>query len=160
MQNSVKIKWTKYCVLPAAGADNVKTNFNNIIFPIKDTKLYLTVVTLSARDNQKLSAHLSKGFERSIYWNQFKTKNKNKKTTNFVGVNRSFNFVYSNQDDNAKRFKTRRCYLPNGIIKNYNITNGRNFYDKKIDSDIKLFEEIRKLATIQGENYTTGCLQS
>ena len=117
-------------------------------------------MTLSARDNQKLSALLSKRFERSIYWNQYKTKNKNKNTTNFVGVNRSFNLVYSNQDDNAKRFKTRRCYLPNGIIKNYNIINGRNFYDKKIDSDIKLFEEIRKLATIQGENYTTGCLQS
>ena len=105
MQNSVKIKWTKYCVLPAAGADNVKTNFNNIIFPIKDTKLYL-----SARDNQKLSTHLSKRFERLIYWNQFKTKNKSKNTTNFVGVNRSFNLVYLNQDDNAKRFKTRRCY--------------------------------------------------
>ena len=50
--------------------------------------------------------------------------------------------------------------LEDVINQNYNIINGRNFYDKKIDSDIKLFEEIRKLATIQGENYTTGCLQS
>ena len=30
-------------------------NSNNIIFSIKDTKLYVPVVTLSARDNQKLS---------------------------------------------------------------------------------------------------------
>ena len=47
----------------------------------------------------------------------------------FVKVNRLFVLVYSNQDD-AKRFKSRRYYLPKGIIKNYNmITNGKNFYD-------------------------------
>ena len=30
--------------------------------------------------------------------------------------------------------------------------------EKTIDSDIKRYEEIRKLATGQGEDYTTGCL--
>ena len=42
--------WTKYCVLSAAGADNGNAN-SNIIFTIKDTKLYVPIVTLSARDN-------------------------------------------------------------------------------------------------------------
>ena len=42
-------------------------NVNNVIFTIKYTKLYVAVVTLSARDNQKLSKLLSKGFERSVY---------------------------------------------------------------------------------------------
>ena len=60
----VKLKWTKYCVLTAAGADNVDAN---IIFTIKDTKLCVHVVTLSARDNQKLPKLLRKGFERSVY---------------------------------------------------------------------------------------------
>ena len=70
------LKWTKYCVLSAAGADNVNdnVNFNNIIFTIKGTKLYVPVVTLSARDSKKLSELLSKGFERSSYWNEYKTK--------------------------------------------------------------------------------------
>ena len=37
-------------------------------------------------------------------------------------------------------------------IKNYNIIiNGKNFYDQIIDSDIKRYEEIRKLTTGQGE---------
>ena len=45
-------------------ADN---NANNFIFTIKDTKLYVTVVTLSARDNQKLTKLLSKGFKKSVY---------------------------------------------------------------------------------------------
>ena len=72
----------KYCILTAAGADNVNASFNNIIFTIKETKLYVTVVTLSAKGNQKLSKRLSKGSERSVYWNEFKTKSENKNTTN------------------------------------------------------------------------------
>ena len=34
----------------------------------------------------------------------------------------------------------------------------KNFYDQAIDSDIKRYEETRKLTTGQGEYYTTGCL--
>ena len=34
-----------------------------------------------------------------------------------------FILVYSNQDDNAKRFKTQTYYVPKGTIKNYNIIN-------------------------------------
>ena len=48
-----KLKWKKYCVLSAAGADNVSNNVNdnasgnNIIFTIKDIKLHVSIVTLS-----------------------------------------------------------------------------------------------------------------
>ena len=70
-----------------------------------------------------------------------------------------FVLLYSNQDDNTKRFKSQRHYLPTGIIKKYNvIVNGKNFYDQPIDSDITQFEEIRKSITGEGEDYTTGCL--
>ena len=154
--------------MSAAVADNNDTKSNNIILTTKDTKLYVHVVTLSARDNQKLSKVLSKGFERSVYWNKYKTKNEKKNTineckyfleSNFVGVNRLFVLVYSNQDANSKRFKTRRYYLPKGKIDNYNVIIHRNnFCDQAIDSDIKWYREIRKLATGLGENYTTGCL--
>ena len=55
----------------------------------------------------------------------------------FLGVNRLFILVYSNQDVKFKRFKARKYYLPKGIIKNYNmIINGKNFYDRPIDSNI------------------------
>ena len=33
--------------------------------------LCISVVTLSARDSQKLTKPLSKGFERSVYWNEY-----------------------------------------------------------------------------------------
>ena len=55
---------------------------NNIIFTIKDTKLHFPVITLLSKDNQKLSKLHSKGFERSVYWNEYKTKSDNKNTTN------------------------------------------------------------------------------
>ena len=63
--------------MSAAGNDNTNGNPDNIIFTITDTKLYVPVVTLSARDNQKLSKFLSKEFEKikqmnlDIFSNQF-----------------------------------------------------------------------------------------
>ena len=56
----LKLKWTKYCVLSATGADNDNSNAFNITFTIKDAKLYVPLVILSARDNQKLSKLFSK----------------------------------------------------------------------------------------------------
>ena len=52
---------------------NGNNDDNNISFTIKDTKLYVPEVTLSTRDNQKLSKLLSKGFERSVYLNEYQT---------------------------------------------------------------------------------------
>ena len=70
-----------------------------------------------------------------------------------------FVLVYSNQDDDSKRFNTRRYYLPKSTIKNYNvIINGKNFYNKPIDSDIKQYEDIRKLTIEKGDDFTTGCV--
>ena len=42
-----------YCVFSATGNDNANSNPNNIVFTIKDTKLYVPVVTLSAKDTTK-----------------------------------------------------------------------------------------------------------
>ena len=85
--------------MPAAGEDNANDRDDNVIFTGKYTKLYVPVVTLAARENQELSKILSKGFERSIYWNECKTKRETKNTanecryfleSNFLGVNRLF----------------------------------------------------------------------
>ena len=67
----LKLRWTKHFVLSVAGTDNANpnNNDNDIIFTIKDIKLYVPVVTASVKVNQKLSKRLSKGFQRSVYWN-------------------------------------------------------------------------------------------
>ena len=78
---------------------------------------------------------------------------------NFVGVNRLFVLAYTNEAEDFKRFKTQRHYLSKDIIKKYNvIINGKNLYDEPTDSDVKRYEETRKLTTGQGEDCTTGCL--
>ena len=44
-------------------------------------------------------------------------------------------------------------------IKDYNVIDGRNFFDKPIRNDLKSYDNIRKIATGQGDDYTTGCLR-
>ena len=139
-------------------------NDNNINFTVKDTKSYVPVVTLSARDNQKL---LPKDLKDQLTGMNIKQKVIIKiQQTNldfflnriFFGVNRLFVLVYRNQDAASKIFKAIRYYLLKGVIDNNNVTiNGKNFYDQPMDSDIKRFEEIRKLTAGIGEDYTTGC---
>ena len=34
----------------------------------------------------------------------------------------------------------------------------KNFFDQPINSELKTYENIRKIATCQGNDYTTGCL--
>ena len=68
--------------MSAPGDDNDVANSNNIVFTNKETKLYVYVVTLLSKDNQKLSKRLSKVFERSLERDGFKTKCENKDTTN------------------------------------------------------------------------------
>ena len=53
-----------------------------------------------------------------------------------LGVNSLFALVYRNRDAASWRFKAK--YLPKGII-------NKGFYDEAIDSDIKRYQEIRKL---------------
>ena len=60
----LSLKWNENCILSSAGTAAT--------FTITDTKLYVPVVTLKIEDNAKLSELLSKGFERSIYWNKYK----------------------------------------------------------------------------------------
>ena len=98
-----------------AGTDINNANTNNIIRTIKDTKLYVCVVTLSVRENQRLLKFLSN--ERWVYWNEYKTESENEDTTNehryflesnSVVINRLFVLVYSNENNSSKRFKTQK----------------------------------------------------
>ena len=49
--------------------------------------------------------------------------------------------------------------IPNVEIKDYNVMiDGKNFFDQPINSNLKTFENIRKVATDHGDDYTTGWL--
>ena len=84
----------------------------------------------------------------------------------FQGVRRLFVLAFNNTTDdnnnpiNNTVFKSnhRKYFLPRVNITNYNVLiDGRNFYDQPINDLIKQYDEIRKIATGQGDDYTTGC---
>ena len=61
----LKLEWPKYSTLSVAGNENdiINNSANNKISTIKNTKLYVPIVSLSARDNKKLSKLFSKGIQ-------------------------------------------------------------------------------------------------
>ena len=74
----------------------------------------------------------------------------------FQGVNRLFVLAFEND---AKRKVHSGYYLPNVEIKNYNVMiNGENFFDQPIKDNKVTYENIRKVATGKGDDYTAGCL--
>ena len=81
--------------------------------------------------------------------------------SSYQGVKRLFVLAYDNTAGNNQvsvdSFK--KYFLPRVKIENYNIEiDGRNFYDQPINDSIKQYDEIRKISTGQGDDYTTGCL--
>ena len=60
------LTWKKECVL--------SNGDGKAVFIINDAKLYVPVVTLSKEDNKDFIEQQNKGFQRSIYWNEYKTK--------------------------------------------------------------------------------------
>ena len=66
--------------------------------------------------------------------------------------------VLSFENENA-RTSHSEYYLPKVEIKDDNIKiDGKNFNDQPINNDIKTYENIRKIATGQGDDYANSCL--
>ena len=51
--------------------DCVMSTITDKKFKITNTKLYVPIVTLSTKDNVKLSKQLNKEFKRPVYWNAY-----------------------------------------------------------------------------------------
>ena len=151
------LTWPSTCVISYATG---KTKFK-----IKDTKLYVSVVTLSIQDNAKLLQELKSGFKRTINWKKYqsniKTYTQNRYLNHLVdpsyqGVGRLFVLSFENE---AGRTSHSTYYLPKAEIKDYNVMiDGKNFFDQPINSDFKTYENIRKIATGRGDDYMTCCL--
>ena len=81
--------------------------------------------------------------------------------SSWQGVKRLFILAYDNTANNIQVFvdSFRKYFLPRFKIENYNIEiDGRNFYDLPINDSIKQYDEVRKISTGQGDDYTAGCL--
>ena len=93
---------------------------------------------------------LKSGFKRPVNWNKYQSKISTEAQnqyldflidSSFQRVNRLFVLSFENEND---RTSHSNYYLPNVEIKDYN--------------SIKTYETIRKTATFQEDDYTTGCL--
>ena len=121
-------------------------------------------MTLSTQENTKFLQQLKSGFKRVINWNKYLSKpellaqNPNLNhliEPSFEGVNRLV-LAFENDDH---RTRDDQYYLPIVEIKDYNIMiNGENVFDQPIKNNKVTYENIRKTATGQGDDYTTGCL--
>ena len=154
------LTWSSTCVIASIILANQAGTFE-----ITDTKLYVPVVTLSTQENTKFFHQLKSGFKRVINWNKYLSKpellaqNPNLNhlvEPSFQGVNRLLVLAFENDND---RTSDEQYYLPTVEIKDYNIMiNGENFFDQPIKNNKVTYDNIRKIATGQGDDYTTGCL--
>ena len=148
------LTWSKKCVISYA--------VGTTEFKITDTKRYVPVVTLSTEDNVKLLKQLESGFKRTIIWNKYHPKWKTFPQKRYLiylidpifhWVNRFFVLPFENETDRAAHTK---YYLPTVEIKYLNVIVDVIF-DQPIKNDFKTYDNIRKIETGQGNNYTTGC---
>ena len=151
------LTWSSSCVI---------TNSTSAVrFTITDTKIYVPVGTLSTQENTKLFQQLKSGFKRVINWNKYSSKpelltqdqNLNHLVEpSFQGVNRLFALAFEND---KQRTSHSGYYLTNVQIKDYSIMiNGELLFHQPVKNNKVTYENIRKIATGQGDDYTTGCL--
>ena len=129
---------------------------------------------MSKEDDKDFIEQQNKGFQRSIYWNEYKTKELNAAVNDdnpanavryinldpsFQGVNRLFAVAYNSVDGQPSRNGPRKYYLPRIDLNEYNvIIDGRNFYDNPIENNIEKYRELKKVMIGKGQDYTTGSL--
>ena len=154
------MKWLRKSVTVSGTENN-----QNPTFQINDNKLYIPVVTLSIQENIKLPQQLESGFKITINWNKYLAKTTNQAQNryldflidpSFQGVNR---LIVSPFKGAVGQESHTQHYLPSVEIKDYNVMiDGRNIFDQPKKNDLKTYNNIRKITTCQGDDYTTGCL--
>ena len=108
---------------------------------------------------------LKSGFKRAINWNKYHpqlTVQEQNRYLHFL-IDPSFQGVYRlfvlSFAKNGGRTSDRRYYLLQVEINYYNVMiDGRNFFDQPVKNDLIAYENIREVATGQGDDSTTGCL--
>ena len=135
------LTWSRDCVIPNYTGEEK--------FAITETKLYVPVVTLSTKDNEKLLQQLKSGLKNTISWNKYESSIKTFAQNSYLiylinpslqGASRLFVLPFENKNG---RTSHSTCYLPKVEIKDYNVMiDGRNFFDQPINSMNNTYENI------------------
>ena len=136
-----EINWSEDYVIVATNVAAESTTFSII-----DTKFYVSVVTLSTQDNVKLLEQLKSGFQRTINWSKYQPKVSTERPNQYLdflidpifqGLNKLFVLSFENEAQ---------------------ITSYKTFFDQSVRNNLITYGNIRKIATGQRGDYTTGCL--
>ena len=135
------LTWSRECVITSM-EKRVITNTRRDTSPanatsqIKDTILYVSVVTLSTENDKRLLEQSRTGFKRTIKWNKYNSEMTNQTQNNnlnylidptFIKVNRLFVLSFENEND---RTSFSKYYVPNVQIKDFNVLiDGKIFFD-------------------------------
>ena len=146
-------------------------NPENAIFEIKDTKLYVPVVTLSKENDIKLLEKLKSGFKRTIKWNKYRSQITIQPQNNnlnylidptFTNVNRLFVLSFqriAGENNTTKDYRDSfsHYYVPNVRIKDFNVLiDGKSFFDLPVKNEEEAYEKIMDMSN--NNDYTTGNL--
>ena len=105
--------------------------------------MYVPVVTLSKEDNKDFIEKQNKGFKRSIYWNEYKTKELNSDADanvfkyinldpSFQGFNRLYVMAYNKANGQPTRNGQQKYYLPRMSLNKYNVViDGSNNWKRR-----------------------------
>ena len=136
----LELSWTKNCVMYGDDAYAADDDNNNraTTLEITNTKLYVPIITVSAKDNVNFTKQLNEGFKRLVYWNAYKAKIETKKAdenltrfyldASFQGVERLLVIAFNNTNaasnadgpNKVKRSSHTKYFLPRVNITNCN----------------------------------------
>ena len=139
-------------------------------FQIKDTKLYVPVVTLSKENDTMLLENLKSGFKKTIKWNKYRSQMTIQNNNNnlnylidptFTSVNTLFVLSFESIEENNVKKDYRdsfsHYYVPNIQIKDYNVLiDGKSFFNLPVKNEEEAYEKIIKMSN--NVDYTTGNL--
>ena len=146
-------------------------NPENAIFEIKDTKLYVPVITLSKENDTKLLEQLKSGFKRTIKWDKYRSQMTIQPQKNdlnyfidltFTNVFRSYVLSFQriageNNSTKDYRHSFSHHYVPNIRIRDFNVLiDGKSFFDLPVKNEEEAYEKIIDMSNYN--DYTTSNL--
>ena len=166
-----------------AGPPVVNGTTTGATVAINDCKLYVPVVTLSKDDEIRLLTNLKSRFTREIIWNKYRSQinlksrftreiiwNKYRSQMTIEAINNNLNilidpafanvnrlFVLAYGQDNNDKQSFSRFYLPNVMVKDYNVIIDKlAFFDLPMKTEEEAYEKIIDIS--RSNEYTTGNL--
>ena len=145
---SLTLTWSKNCVLTDITTTDAQRDNPAIAAPtgatlkIKDTKLYVPVVPLSAENDNKLLEQLKTRFKKTIKWNKYRSEMSNQTKNN--NLNYLIDPLFENETD---RTSFKNYYVPQVEMKNFKLViNGNPFFEIPVKNKEEAYEAIIEIS--------------